>query len=79
MVDPATSVMHAIDELSDKMNELGEELARDMAPPDLSKRATEDGVRSLAYAAKRVLSQVHVTVQNVQVRCGTMSSLCTGF
>lgn len=68
MVDPATSMMHVIDELRDTVEELGEELARDMAPPELNKRATEDGVKSLAYAAKRVMSQVHVTVKNVQVR-----------
>lgn len=68
--DPAASVMSVFDDLSEAVDEIGEELARDMAEeqdPAGGSEAPEEGMQSLAYAAKRVMSQVEVKITDLQV------------
>lgn len=58
-----------IDELGGAVEELGENLAREVAAPEFGdKRPAVDGVEALTYAAKRVISQVHIVIKDVDVR-----------
>lgn len=65
-------MMTVIEELRGTMDDLGADFAREMAEPQVnSKRPAADGVEALAYATRRVISQVHVVVKDVQVGVGS--------
>jgi hypothetical protein len=68
-MDPAASVMSVIDDLGGTVDDLSDALAKGLADSELEldPGAAEEGMQSIAYAAKRVMSQIHIIVQDVQV------------
>ena len=70
-VDPASSVMSVFDDMGDVVDEIGEQLAHDMAQESDAagdSSTPEEGMQSLTYAAKRDMSQVKVEITDVEVR-----------
>lgn len=70
-MDPASSVMSVFDDMGDVVDEIGEQLAHDMAQESDAagdSSTPEEGMQSLSYAAKRVMSQVKVEITDVEVR-----------
>ena len=69
--------MSVFDDMGDVVDEIGEQLAQDIAEESDAageSAAPEEGMESLAYAAKRVMSQVRVEISDVEVGCGSQGS-----
>ncbi len=65
VIDPAASLISVMDDIGDKVDDIRNELTMELGhTPD----RPEEGMQSIAYLTKRIMSQLHIVVEDITVR-----------